>query len=198
VAGSTWYATGANYDADTQATSTSATGVSNDTGSFSYDPAGNPTTLSPTSGASVTQTFNSAQQLTSATAGSTSIAYGYDSTGDRTSMSVSGGASNAYTFNQINQLTSETPGGGAAIDTRITATVCGRARRHLRSSRTTPTTLWARCPSCSKTAQHRTSTARRAVWSSKRYASMADGLFAYAPCPLSLSSTCHALYMKSS
>src|SRR6202034_2683558 len=94
--------TGDAYDANSQVTSTSATGLSNDTGTFGYDPAGNPTTtLSPTTGAAVTQSFNSAEQLTGTTSGSTTTTYGYDSIGDRTSMSVSGGSSTAYTYTQV-------------------------------------------------------------------------------------------------
>jgi YD repeat-containing protein len=99
VSGSTWYSTGDGYDANTQVTSTSATGLSNDTGAFGYDPSGNPTTtLSPTSGTQVAQSFNGAQELTGSTAGTTTTSYGYDSVGDRTSMSVSGGTSSAYTY----------------------------------------------------------------------------------------------------
>ena len=116
VAGSTWYSLGQGYNSTEKVTSTSATGLSDDSGSFNYDPVGDPTqTVSPSSGAAVTQSFNGKQQLTSTTSGSTSVTYAYDSIGDRTSMSVSGGSSATYAYSQVGQLLSETPSGGSAV-----------------------------------------------------------------------------------
>jgi RHS repeat-associated protein len=138
VSGTTWYTVGDGYSADTQVTSSSATGLSNDTGAFGYDPAGNPTTtVSPTSGSAVTQSFNGSQELTGTTSGATSVTYGYDSIGDRTSKAVSGGSSVAYTYSQVGQLLSETPSGGSAVTyayngdgVRMSKTVSGTAENY--------------------------------------------------------------------
>ena len=117
VSGSTWYTLGDGYDTRTRVTSSSASGLSNDSGSFGYDPAGNPTAiLSPSTGSPVAQSFNGTEELTGTTSGSTTVSYGYDSIGDRTSESVSGGGSTAYAYSQTGELLSETPSGGSAVD----------------------------------------------------------------------------------
>ena len=116
VSGTTYYSVGYGHNSNNQASSSSATGLSNDTGSFGYDGAGNPTSVvSPTSGSAVTQTFNSSQELTQASTSSTSVTYGYDSIGDRTSMTISGGSSSAYTYGQFGEMASETPTGGSTV-----------------------------------------------------------------------------------
>ncbi|RSM42652.1 hypothetical protein DMA12_20735 [Amycolatopsis balhimycina DSM 5908] len=85
------------YDAKLQLTSANGT-------AYSYDLAGNPTKLATT----VTQTFDHADQLTTATSGATTTNYGYDQRGNRTTASTPTATSYAYTYDQADRLTTVT------------------------------------------------------------------------------------------
>jgi RHS repeat-associated protein len=72
--------------------------------SFGYDADGNPTSF--TNG--VSQSFNTADQLTSATNGGDVTSFGYDGAGDRSSENPTVGSQVTYGYNQASQLTSVT------------------------------------------------------------------------------------------
>jgi RHS repeat-associated protein len=72
-----------------------------DASALGYDAAGNPTALP-----GRTQTFNSADELTGATAASASVTYSYDALGERTTATASsGGPSFGYGYDQSGRLT---------------------------------------------------------------------------------------------
>ncbi|HUC03956.1 MAG TPA: RHS repeat-associated core domain-containing protein, partial [Acidimicrobiales bacterium] len=102
------------YTANVQVSSSSASGIPHDSGSFAYDTAAEPTTIvNPSSGASDTQSFNSADELTSSVTSGTTTTYAEDSIGARTSSTVGSGSPSAYSYNQIGELVSAVPSGGS-------------------------------------------------------------------------------------
>lgn len=76
------------------------------TGSYGYDNADNPTTLAD----GTTQTFDTANQLTSSSGPGGSLTYSYNNRGDRTG-STSTTSTSSYTYNQADQLATSTTGG---------------------------------------------------------------------------------------
>ncbi|MHB8290291.1 MAG: RHS repeat-associated core domain-containing protein [Acidimicrobiales bacterium] len=104
------------YNAKDQVTTTSASGAGapGATGTYGYDGAGNPTAMvSPTTGAPVTQTFNSAGELeTASTSSGSTTSFGYDGAGNRISETVSGGTTTSYAYNQADELTAVTTPAG--------------------------------------------------------------------------------------
>jgi RHS repeat-associated protein len=102
------------YTANDQVSSSTATGITNDTGSYAYDSAGELTTVvSPATGTSDTQSFNSSDELYSALASGTTTTYGYDSIGARTSATIGSGSPSGYTYSQTGELMSAAPAGGS-------------------------------------------------------------------------------------
>ncbi len=96
------------YNASDQVNSSSATGISNDSGSYGYDAAGNPESL-----LSQSQNFNSADGLTSSSIGSSVTQYGYDGIGDRVSTTPPSGTAASYSYNQLGQMVGATPAGSS-------------------------------------------------------------------------------------
>lgn len=96
LSGSTSYA----YDPQSRLTSSTNSGTST---SYTYDQAGNPTTLG-----AATQTFNNADQLQTSTVNGATTSFGYDANGSRASASPASSPHTTYTYDRANLLTSAT------------------------------------------------------------------------------------------
>ena len=107
---STWTVSdGYTYDADDR-----VTGLESNHSAFSYDAAGNPTSLGTPYLPSVSQTFNTEDEVTTQTSGSTTTHFAYNSVGDQTSATVTGSAETAIGYNQAGQM--------------VTTTITGKSR----------------------------------------------------------------------
>jgi RHS repeat-associated protein len=104
---STWSVSdGYTYDANDQ-----VTGLEGNSHSFTYDAAGNPTSLGTPYLGSVSQTFNTADEVTTQHTGSSTVHYAYNSAGDRTSMTITTTTETTSGYNQANEMVTTTVAG---------------------------------------------------------------------------------------